>query len=154
MSTLRFNKVCEVEDFRHDDLLGVIREVCAYKIPHLPPGFPVGTEHRKDWEVAMAVRTLRRFGALRRDATLLGVAAGAEDTSFFLTREAGQVFATDRYLASGDWEGIAPLSMLVVPEDVSPFQFEVDRLVVQHMDGRHLRYPDDTFDGIFSSGSI
>ena len=28
------------------------------------------------------------------------------------------------------------------------------RLVVQHMDGRHLRYEDGSFDGIFSSGSI
>jgi len=128
--------------------------VCTYKLSHLPAGFPVGSEHRKDWEVAMAVRTLRHFGALHRDATILGVAAGAEDTSFFLTREAKQVFATDRYLASGDWEPTAPLSMLIQPQDVAPYEFDADRLVVQHMDGRHLHYPDNTFDGIYSSGSI
>jgi FkbM family methyltransferase len=150
----RFNKVCEIEDFSRPELLEIIRDVCAYKLPNLPAGFPVGSEHRKDWEVAMAVRTLRHFGALHRDATILGVAAGAEDTSFFLTREAKQVFATDRYLASGDWEPTAPLSMLIQPQDVAPYPFDADRLVVQHMDGRSLRYPDDTFDGIYSSGSI
>lgn len=151
---LGFNKICEIEDFQHPDLVEVIRDVCTYKIPHLPPGFPKATEHRKDWEVGMAVRTLRDFGALHRYATILGVAAGTEDTSFFLTREAKQVFATDRYLASGDWGVTAPLSMLVNPQGVSPFEFDVDRLVVQHMDGRHLLYPDDVFDGIYSSGSI
>jgi len=154
VKAFRFNKVCEVEDFSRPELLEIIRDVCTYKLPKLPAGFPIGSEHRKDWEVAMAVRTLRHFGALHRDATILGVAAGAEDTSFFLTREAKQVFATDRYLASGDWEPTAPLSMLIQPQDVAPYPFDADRLVVQHMDGRSLRYPDDTFDGIYSSGSI
>ncbi len=154
VTPLRFNKVCEIEDFARPELVDVMRDVCAYKLPHLPSGFPAGAEHRKDWEVAMAVRTLRELGALHRDATILGVAAGAEDTSFFLTREAKQVFATDRYLASGDWEPTAPLSMLIQAQDVAPYEFESNRLVVQHMDGRYLNYPDDTFDGIYSSGSI
>ncbi|MDQ6949579.1 MAG: class I SAM-dependent methyltransferase [Actinomycetota bacterium] len=154
MSPFRFNKVCEIEDFARPELVDIMRDVCAYKLPHLPPEFPAGSEYRKDWEVAMAVRTLRHFGALHREATILGVAAGSEDTSFFLTREAKRVFATDRYLSSGDWEPTAPLSMLIQAEDVAPYGFDVNRLVVQHMDGRHLRYPDDTFDGIYSSGSI
>lgn len=154
VSPFPFNKVCSIEDFSRPELVDIIRDVCTYKLDHLPAGFPIGSEHRKDWEVAMAVRTLRHFGALHRDASILGVAAGAEDTSFFLTREAKQVFATDRYLASGDWEPTAPLSMLIQPQDVAPYEFDADRLVVQHMDGRHLHYPDDTFDGIYSSGSI
>ncbi|MGI8777809.1 MAG: FkbM family methyltransferase [Acidimicrobiales bacterium] len=154
VTPFRFNKVCEIEDFSRPELVDIIRDVCSYKLSHLPVGFPLGSEHRKDWEVAMAVRTLRELGALHREATILGVAAGAEDTSFFLTREAKQVFATDRYLASGDWEPTAPLSMLIQPQDVAPYEFEADRLVVQHMDGRHLHYPDNSFDGIYSSGSI
>ena len=32
--------------------------------------------------------------------------------------------------------------------------FNRKRIVVQHMDGRRLNYPDNSFDGIFSSGSI
>ncbi|HUQ63917.1 MAG TPA: FkbM family methyltransferase [Acidimicrobiales bacterium] len=151
---LSFNKVCEIEDFSQPELVATIRDVCSYKLQKFPADFPKGTEHRKDWEIAMAVRTLRDFGALHSEATILGVAAGAEDTSFYLTREARQVFATDRYLDSGEWQPTAPLSMLVQPQDVAPFEFDANRLVVQHMDGRHLRYPDNTFDGIYSSGSI
>ncbi len=149
-----YNKLCEFEDFADAELAGVIREVCAYKLPHFSPEFPAGAEHRKDWEVAMAVRALARFDALRPDATILGVGAGTEDTIFYLTRLVKQVFATDRYLVPGDWQPLAPPTMLVDPASVAPFRFDPDRLVVQHMDGRWLRYPPDTFDGIFSSGSI
>src|SRR3989441_920471 len=42
-----------------------MREVCAHKVPHLPAGYPKGAEHRKDWEVAMAVRALDHFGELQ-----------------------------------------------------------------------------------------
>ncbi len=152
--SLGFNKVCDLADFRDPELVAVMRDVAEYKLAHLAPGYPEGSEHRKDWEIAMAVRALDRFGALRPDARILGVAAGTEDTLFYLTRRAGQVFATDRYLVPGDWAPLAPPLMLVEPQALAPFAYEADRLVVQHMDGRALRYPDDSFDGIFSSGSI
>jgi SAM-dependent methyltransferase len=151
---LGFNKACELEDFSDPELRAVIEEVCGYKRDAFPPGFPSGAEHRKDWEVAMAVRSLREFGAVRPDAVVLGVAAGAEDTVFHLTRHVAQVFATDRYLNPGPWQPLAPLAMLLEPAEVAPGGVDVDRLVVQHMDGRRLRYPDATFDGVFSSGSI
>ena len=151
---LPFNKVCELEDFSDPELVTALRDACAYKIPHLSVEYPKGFEHRKDWEVAMAVRSLREFGVLRRDARILGVGAGTEDTVFWLTRHVEQVFATDRYLQPGDWSPVAPMSMLVEPEVVATQPFDATRLVAQHMDGRALRYPDDMFDGIFSSGSI
>ncbi|HEY8201861.1 MAG TPA: FkbM family methyltransferase, partial [Actinomycetota bacterium] len=132
----------------------VIREVSSHKLSWFSSSFPSGSEYRKDWEIAMAVRALDHFGALRPDATLLGVAVGTEDTLFYLTRRVRQLFATDRYYGAGDWGTVAPGLMLVEPQAVAPFDFDVNRLVVQHMDGRWLRYPDETFDGIFSSGSI
>ncbi|HEV2759025.1 MAG TPA: class I SAM-dependent methyltransferase [Acidimicrobiales bacterium] len=153
-SGLPFSKLCEIGDFAQPELAAVIRDVCSYKLPNFAADFPVGAEHRKDWEVAMAVRALRDFDALRPDSTILGVAAGTEDTIFYLARHVRQVFATDRYLSSGPWQPVAPISMLLDPAAVAPTEFDVDRLVVQHMDGRRLLYPDDTFDGIFSSGSI
>lgn len=149
-----FNKVVEIEDFDDSGLASVMREVCAHKVPHLPAGYPKGAEHRKDWEVAMAVRALDHFGALGPESVVLGVAAGVEDTLFYLTTRAKQVFATDRYLLPGAWMPLAPPVMLAEPQAVAPYPFDVNRLVVQHMDGRALRYPDGMFDGIFSSGSI
>lgn len=152
--SLPFNRICDITDFSDPELMAVMRDVAGYKMPHLVPGYPKGSEHRKDWEVAMAVRALERFGALRPDATILGVAAGTEDTIFYLTRRVERVFATDRYLVPGDWAPLAPPLMLVEPQALAPFPFDADRLVVQHMDGRALRYPDNSFDGIFSSGSV
>ncbi|HEX8769216.1 MAG TPA: methyltransferase domain-containing protein [Acidimicrobiales bacterium] len=151
---LGFNKACELEDFSHPDLRPLIADLCDYKREVFQPGFPAGAEHRKDWEVAMAVRSLRKFGAVRPDATVLGVAAGAEDTVFHLTQYVARVFATDIYLNPGPWQPLAPLAMLIEPAEFAPGGLDVNRLVVQHMDGRCLRYPDDSFDGIFSSGSI
>ena len=151
---MNFNKVCEIEDFADPELAGSIREVCGQKTVFFPPGYPDGYEARKDWEVAMSVRALRHFGALHADAVVLGVAAGTEDTIFYLTRHARQVFVTDRYLGAGAWGQVAPVAMLVDPAFLAPFDFDPNRLVVQHMDGRSLRYPDETFDAVFSSGSI
>lgn len=151
---LPLSKLCEIEDFATPELATVIRDVSGYKLPNFASDFPMGAEHRKDWEVAMAVRALRHFGALRPDATILGVAAGTEDTVFYLAGHVRQVFATDRYLSSGPWQPVAPIAMLLEPSAVAPTDFDPDRLVVQHMDGRRLFYPAGTFDGIFSSGSI
>ncbi|MFN2607044.1 MAG: class I SAM-dependent methyltransferase [Acidimicrobiales bacterium] len=153
-SRLGFNKACELEDFADPELADVIREVCAYKTDAFGPDFPAGGEHRKDWEVAMAVRALRAWGAVHQGADILGVAAGAEDTAFHLTTSVARVFVTDRYLDPGPWRPLAPLSMLVDPAEAAPAPFAPDRLVAQHMDARRLRYPDESFDGVFSSGSI
>jgi FkbM family methyltransferase len=150
---MRYNKLCDLEDFTDDELVSVMREVCAYKEVGLP-GFPKDAEHRKDWEVAMAVRAFRDLGVLRPDSVVLGVAAGMEDTVFYLTRHVRQVFATDRYVSAGEWVPTAPVSMIVDPSLVAPDDFDPNRLVVQHMDARSLRYPDDFFDGVFSSSSI
>jgi len=104
---MKLNKVCELEDFADPDLADAIRDVGEHKRARLP-GFPKGAEHRKDWEIAMAVLALRQFGALERRSLVLGVAAGAEDTLFYLTRHVGQVFATDRYLDALEWAPEAP----------------------------------------------
>lgn len=148
---LPYNKACGMEDFSDPELVAVLRDVYSSRSAHETGP---GAERRKYWEVAMSVRALRDFGALRPDAEILGVGAGTETTVFYLTRHARRVVATDLYLAAGDWEREAHPLMLVAPERLAPMPFERDRLIVQHMDGRWLRFPDDSFDGIFSSGSI
>lgn len=151
---LPYSKVCEIEDFSHPALRQVIRDVCSHKPPVFGPDFPRGYEYRKDWEVAMAVRTLSDQGVLRPDARVLGVAAGTEDTIFYLTRHVGEVVAVDRYLEPGEWTETAPSAMLVDPRRLAPFESDAGRLTARHMDARVLDFPDESFDGIFSSGSI
>jgi SAM-dependent methyltransferase len=154
MRTVRHNKVCEFEDFADPELAATIREVFPHEIQYFTPEFPRGAEYRKYWEVAMSIRALRQHGALREDADLLGVGAGTETTIFYLTNHARRVFASDLYVGAGGWDQSAPWRMLISPDAFAPFPYRRDRLVVQHMDGRLMHYPDNTFDGIFSSGSI
>jgi SAM-dependent methyltransferase len=154
VSALPHNKVIEYEDFADPELAAVIRDVFRHEIKHFTPEFPKGAEYRKYWEIAMSVRALRQFGALRQDADILGVGAGTEATIFYLTNHVRDVYATDLYLAAGEWGEWANWRMLVSPDRFAPYPYRRDHLVVQHMDGRLLHYPDNTFDGIFSSGSI
>lgn len=150
---LPYNKACGLEDFSNPELEAVLREVYASEAER-SASYPAGCERRKHWEVAMSVRALRDFGALRPDAEILGVGAGSEITIFHLTRHVRRVVATDLYLAPGVWEREAHPLMLIAPERLSSIPFERERLEVLHMDGRWLRFPDASFDGVFSSGSI
>lgn len=117
------------------------------------PGFPLGAEYRKHWEVVQAARTLAHAGVLRPDAEVLGVGAGNEPTVFWLTNHVRRVFATDLYLAEG-WEESASHRMLLEPGSAWEGDWNPRRLVVQHMDALDLQYEDDSFDAVFSSSSI
>jgi SAM-dependent methyltransferase len=154
VSKIPFNKVCEIEDFSDPELIEIIRDVFKHEFGHFPIESVKGRGSSKQWEIAMSIRALKRFGAFHRDATILGVGAGTEVTSFYLTNHVKQVFATDLYLNPGVWSEVAPTLMTTEPESFAPYAFDRQRLVVQHMDGRLLQFPDNTFDGIFSSGSI
>jgi SAM-dependent methyltransferase len=151
--TLGYCKLCNLADFRDPDLASVMRDLEGAGSER--PDFPKGTEHRKYWEVSMTLRALRDFGAIRDDAEILGVGAGREATIFWLTRCVRRVFATDLYLEEDAWsERDSGVGMLVDPVGDINFDWNPRRLVVQHMNGTDLRYDDNSFDGIFSSGSI
>lgn len=110
--------------------------------------------HRKNWEIEQAVSLMT--GQIRRKtARVLGVGAGKESTIFQMTNYA-EVHATDMYAGAGGWAGDAPAQMLIDPGQFAPsdLDWQPEQLIVQHMDGRALRYPDDHFDAVFSSSSI
>ncbi len=154
MNKLPYSKICEIEDFSDQGIVEIIRDAYKHHIKVHDDSFPIGAEYRKYWEIAMSIRSFKDLGILNRQSKILGVGAGTEVMNYFLTNHISQVFATDLYLLSGEWDLDAPQIMLYSPDLVAPYPYEKDRLVVQHMDGRKLNYPDETFDGIFSSSSI
>jgi SAM-dependent methyltransferase len=150
---LGYCKLCELEDFGSPDLRGLIAEVPDKGTPG--PDYPIGQEDRKSWEIAMTLRSLGDFGAVREDAEILGVGAGREATIFWLTRHVRRVFATDLYASEDAWSARdSGEGMLVRPQPLREMDWNPRRLVVQHMSGLELSYDDASFDGIFSSGSI
>ena len=151
---LGFNRVIDIDDFADPELQHVMRDMYPDAIEEWP-AFPVGHEHRKHWEYAMCYRTFSHSGTLSRKSRILGVGAGKEDTLYYLTKFVDQVVATDLYIGSESWGDFAPSEMLSDPAQFSPYpDFEPTRLVVENMDARRLRYPDKSFDGVFSLGSI
>ncbi len=147
------NRVIKLEDFQERVVREAIREVFAREAAEAPE-FPTGHEHRKQWEIALAVLALREGATLRSDAEVLGIGAGSEATLFWLTNHVRRVWATDLYADPGKWVGTAPPTMLTNPGSAWDGPWNPRRLVIQHMDAYELAYEDETFDGIFSSGSI
>jgi SAM-dependent methyltransferase len=152
--TLSYNKVCGIEDFDYMELRELIRMSFQWEAERWGPDFPTGREERKQWEVAMALRGLRDFGAVRPDAEILAVGAGTEATIYWLTNYVRRVFATDLYADAGDWGMTARSSMLIDPGRHASGRWNPRRLVVQHMNALDLRFEDACFDGVFSSSSI
>lgn len=151
---LGYTRLCNLEDFEHPEIRNLIRTIFDFEITPESPEFPRWREHRKEWEIAMAVRALDGLGALHDRAEILGVGAGTEGTIFWLTNKVARVYATDLYLAPGVWAPEAASSMLTDPGRHWPGRWDPGRLVVQHMNALDLQYEDDAFDGIFSSSSI
>ena len=140
---IAYNKLSLVSDWADPDFRAVAEQVYGV-MPDV---------YRKHWEVTQAARALLDFGAVHSQARILGVGAGKEYTSFWLTGHVQQVFATDLYYQGG-WPDWADPDMLVDPSPHAPCAYNRQRLVVQHMDGRALQYPDAFFDGLYSSSSI
>lgn len=153
---MQHNKVFNIEDFSEP---GVLRQML-----NVFPGVCVDGQvlpsqyHRKWWESVMALNALLDGGAIHEDARILGVGAGQEPLVFYLTDLVEQVFAVDLYADAGVWDHLAPPSMLINPLPAGWLPpapcYDPRRLVVQHMDGCCLRFPDNFFDGLFSSSSI
>lgn len=151
---MHYNSVLSLSHFSdpkfRQDAIEIFRHFAA-----IYPGFPDGRENAKIWETVQAWRALRDLGALGEDAELLGVGAGFEPLVFWLTNRVRRVFATDLYETNTEWKEAAA-TMLSDPAAFCPdlMPFNVRRLVVQYMNALDLKYEDNSFDGIFSCGSI
>lgn len=111
-----------------------------------------GHKRRKSWEIQMALDTLEHFGAVIPVAEILGVGAGREDTIFHLSNKVRRVFATDLYLDPGAWTLHHKPDLLMGKYPDIPHNPQ--RIIFQHMDGRCIQHPSESFEGVFSSGSI
>lgn len=112
-----------------------------------------GQIHRKDWEWAMGIIAMCRFGKLNRECTAIGVGAGKELVLFYLANHLGRVHARDLYNVKA-WESFAPADFPENPEKYAPFQYDKGSLVESRKDAMKLDFPSNSFDVAFSFSSI
>jgi SAM-dependent methyltransferase len=144
----QYCKLCDLRDFDDDRLRAMIGDIVG-------PGVAGDAQlHRKYWEYAMLAMYLEDVGAVRPDATVLGVGAGAEEPLFWLANRVGRVVATDIYGAGDFAGGQATTLMLTDPGSFAPYPYRADHLEVRHEDALALGFPDETFDVVYSLSSI
>jgi glycosyltransferase involved in cell wall biosynthesis/SAM-dependent methyltransferase len=107
--------------------------------------------HRKSWEYALCIMGLQRLGVVSEEATGLAVGAGSEGPLYYFANKINQMIATDLY---DDQFREATCEMLTDPERFAPFPYRKDHLQVMKMSGDDLKFPDESFDFVFSLSSI
>src|ERR687890_547814 len=141
----KLNRLCYVEDWKNQE----IRETLCQLQKLSPQGFI----HRKDWEWALGIVAMRRFGKLTKNSKAIGVGAGREEVLFYLANNINHVYATDLYDAK-DWKNFAPSDFPENPKKYAPFPYKEGALTVLRMDGTKLEFPSENFDIAFSFSSI
>lgn len=153
---LKLNKLCYIEDWQNDELRQLISELQKRDQLGLSNDILMRERsliHRKDWEWAMSLVAMRRFGKLNKNSTALGVGAGKEILLFYLANHLEHVYATDLY--AGDWTKVwAPPDMIKNAKRYAPFEYNESALTVMRMDSTKLEFPSETFDIAFSISSI
>jgi SAM-dependent methyltransferase len=153
---LKLNKLCCIEDWQIDELRGIISKLQKGGDLRLSTDIQMreyGLIHRKDWEWAMSVLAMRRFGKLNKNSNALGVGVGKEIFLFYLANHLRHVFGTDLY--AGDWsKAWAPPDMIKNAARYAPFEYDESALTVKRMDSTKLEFPSETFDIAFSISSI
>ena len=142
-------KLIDRNDWEHESLRSLIREAYELSVIRHPSGLSTPLDS-KLWENAKAVHTL---SSLPPESNILGVGAGLEITSFMLANRNLNVFASDIYLAADQWDEPALKAFALNPELVFP-NFTRKRIFPLHVDARFLPFPDNYFDGVYSSGSL
>ncbi|MFV8416661.1 class I SAM-dependent methyltransferase [Methanosarcina mazei] len=146
-----FNKICSTADWNDPELLEMMRDILY---PGTGEDVKLKNRHRKHWEWAIGMLSLKKTGKLDSGSVILGIGSGSEAPVFYLTNHAKYVFCTDLYtITSGRWKE-ADSSMLTGPEHFSPGKFNRRRLGVQVMSGTEINFEDNTFDAVFSYSSI
>jgi SAM-dependent methyltransferase len=142
----KLNRLCYVEDWKNSEIKEALAELQKLS--------PEGFIHRKDWEWALGIIAMRRFGKLNEKSTAIGVGSGTEPVPFYLANKVKHVYATDLYGQNDGWKRAAPSDFPENPKKYTPFPYKEDALTVLRMDGTKLEFPSESFDIAFSFSSI
>jgi SAM-dependent methyltransferase len=153
---MRLNKLCCIEDWENYEVKEIVpklQDITYYNKCRGILARKPGQIHRKDWEWALGIIAMKRFGKLNKNNTAIGIGAGKELILFYLANHLGHIYATDLY-STKEWENFAPADFPGNPSKYSPFPYNQSALTAVRMDGTQLEFPSDSFDIVFSFSSI
>ena len=132
-------KVCDLPEYSDPEWLSAASAL----------GLPVDGTYvaKKYWEYTHLLYGLRRLNCIQPNATALSVGCGAEPHLFYLANHIAKVIGID--LFEGDL-----LDVLEHPEKYATMPYPPERLKLLRMDGCELKFPDNSFDIVFSLSSI
>ncbi|MFL5824127.1 MAG: class I SAM-dependent methyltransferase [Solirubrobacteraceae bacterium] len=141
-----YAKLCDIEDFADPEF--------GQRAATIRPDLDLSWQlDRKTWEFTMLSLLLEDWGVLDGHSRVLSVGAGAEAIVFWLAPRVQRMVAVDRY-GQGRWSSVHS-TMLSDPAALSPYpEVTLDGLETCSMDARDLRFPDASFDAVFSLSSI
>jgi SAM-dependent methyltransferase len=142
----KLNRLCDVEDWQKREIRDTLSELQKLSSD--------GFIHRKDWEWALGIVAMSRFGKLNDKSTAIGIGSGTEPVPFYLANKINHVYATDIYRGHDGWKRAAPSEFPENPKKYAPFPYREDSLTVLRMDGTKLEFPSESFDIAFSFSSI
>ena len=155
-ATIKLNKLCCIEDWDNNEVKQIIpkfQDISYYNKSQGVLARKPGQIHRKDWEWALGIIAMKRFGKLNENNKAIGVGAGKELILFYLANHIGHVYATDLYNTK-DWENFAPPDFPENPGKYSPFYYNQSALTVLRMNATQLEFPSNSSDIVFSFSSI
>ena len=115
-SPLKLNKLCHIEDWQNNELKEIISELQyansndyihgkGWDVEKYPVNNRKGAIYRKDWEWALAIIAMKRFGKLTKESKAIGVGSATEEILFYLASRIDHVYATDLYDGKG-WKNL------------------------------------------------
>jgi SAM-dependent methyltransferase len=141
----KLNTLCHLEDWKNEEIKHAMSEL---KLKNMD----LKIIKRKDWEWALGIVALRRYGKLNKNSTGIGIGVGKERILFYLANNLNHVYATDLY--PEHWQEDAPSDFPENPAKYAPFPYKEDALTVLRMDGTKLDFDSEYFDLAFSFSSI
>ena len=161
---VKLKKLCCVEDFLNNELKEIISELNIAILDEYIYGkdweiekYPVNERKecifKKDWEWAIGILAMKRFGKLNNNTKAIGIASAKEEILFYLANRIDHVYATDLYDGK-DWGNLVPADFPENPKKYAPYPYNENALTAMRMDGTKLEFDDDLFDIAFSFSSI
>jgi SAM-dependent methyltransferase len=138
----RLNQICDISDWRDGPMQVYLSALLTS-----------GVIHRKAWEGGKCLWGLDRLGALGPKSHVLSVGAGMERILFYLANRVERVAAADLYREQADTWGWG-VDCLSDPSKYAPFPYREEALEVHDMSALDLRFPDSSFDVVYTLSSI